>query len=167
MINVFDSRNVAINVPLDNKLVNFYIDEQTSEFIIETVEQYLQRVIKEYRIPNIPITILIPIDDYNQYNCNLEDISILVSNFISIQYAFIGGIEDINFKELDSGDKTFHYEQLIPIRVWEIYHNMNKFPSVTITDFNGIEYEATFRYYSKNMLQIYFSNPFAGIAELN
>jgi hypothetical protein len=64
-------------------------------------------------------------------------------------------------------DKTFHYEQLVPARVWQLDHNLNKTPSVTIRDFNNLEYECEVFHYDKNITVLTFSAPFAGYADLN
>jgi hypothetical protein len=64
-------------------------------------------------------------------------------------------------------DKNYHHEQINPSRVWEIAHNLEKYPSVTIFDFSGAEVEAEVSHTDTNNLIVTFSVPFAGYADLN
>lgn len=169
-----DALFAGVNLSLDAKLRNYYTnwlpDDDNSYFIIETKEEYLERVSFEFRSPGSIITYLEPKANTNPiYKCidETELVSLMVSNFKVKQYAFVDGLEDINFVELKGQDKTYHHIQTLAARVWEIYHNLDKYPSVMITDFDGNEFEATIKYFDKNMVQIYFTNSFAGIADLN
>jgi hypothetical protein len=65
------------------------------------------------------------------------------------------------------GDKTYHHTQAAPSRVWEVVHNLNKYPSVTITDAAGNEYESEVKHLDTNNTLLTFSEPFAGCADLN
>lgn len=76
--------------------------------------------------------------------------------------------------ELPVGDKihtevieTFEYIQSVPSALWEIEHNMNKFPSVSITLEDGIEVYGLKIYNSKNKITLSFSKPITGKAFLN
>jgi len=84
---------------------------------------------------------------------------------------FIGrGIEGGLLLEIDRSnhaDKSFHYEQVNPARVWQLNHNLNKFPSVTLRDFNGMEHECEVFHHDTNIVLLTFSAPFAGYADLN
>ena len=64
-------------------------------------------------------------------------------------------------------DKNYQHEQLAPSRVWEITHNLEKYPSVTIFDLSGQEVEAEVSHTDTNNLIITFSVAFAGYADLN
>ena len=70
-------------------------------------------------------------------------------------------------KWLQVKDKNYHHEQTSPSRVWEIAHNLEKYPSVTIFDFSGAEVEAEVSHTNTNNLIITFSVAFAGYADLN
>jgi len=65
------------------------------------------------------------------------------------------------------GDKTYHHIQSSPSRVWEAVHKLNKYPSVSIRDFDGNEYEAEVKHLGKNNTLLTFSVPFAGLADFN
>lgn len=84
---------------------------------------------------------------------------------------FIGrGIEDgflISIDRSNHADKSFHYEQINPARVWQLNHNLGKYPSVTLRDFNGMEHECEVFHHDTNIVLLTFSAPFAGYADLN
>lgn len=65
------------------------------------------------------------------------------------------------------GDKNFHHVQSAPSRVWEVNHNLEKYPSVTIIGNDGSEYEAQVDHTDKNNTLLTFSEPFSGYADLN
>lgn len=65
------------------------------------------------------------------------------------------------------GDKHYAHDQSIASATWNITHNLNKYPSVTITDSAGDEVEGEVRYNGVNSLTVKFSAPFAGKAYLN
>lgn len=64
-------------------------------------------------------------------------------------------------------DKHFTHNQSIPSDTWSINHNLNKIPSVTITDNEGMEYEGSVNHTDNNNLVLTFSAPISGFAELN
>jgi hypothetical protein len=62
---------------------------------------------------------------------------------------------------------TYRHTQTAPSRVWEVVHNLGKFPSVTITDADGNEYESEVKHIDLNNTLLTFSEAFAGFADLN
>ena len=64
-------------------------------------------------------------------------------------------------------DKYYRHTQSAPSRVWEVVHNLNKFPSVTLSDFEGNEYESDIKHIDRNNTLLTFSEAFAGYADLN
>lgn len=66
-----------------------------------------------------------------------------------------------------TGDKTYVHRQSIPASVWEITHNMDKFPSVTVVDSAGSVVVGEVTYESKNKLKVTFTAEFGGSAYLN
>ena len=61
----------------------------------------------------------------------------------------------------------FRYEQLIPVSVWNINHNLNTYPSVTIVDSSGKIVFGEIKYLDSNTVVVYFSSSFSGVAYLN
>jgi hypothetical protein len=67
----------------------------------------------------------------------------------------------------DSLDKSYTHYQGVPEAVWNVSHNLNKYPSVTIIDTSGNEMEGEIEYTDNNNLVLTFSAPFSGVAFLN
>lgn len=64
-------------------------------------------------------------------------------------------------------DKFFEFNQATASNTWNISHNLNKFPSVSISDSGGSEVQGLISYVDNNNLTINFSAPFSGKAYLN
>ena len=64
-------------------------------------------------------------------------------------------------------DKYHVHQQSTAATTWMIQHNLNKYPSVMITDNDGYEVVAVVRHLSINSLSISFTQPFAGVAYFN
>ena len=64
-------------------------------------------------------------------------------------------------------DKTFVYNQAISSDVWEIEHNLDKYPSVTVVDSGGSVVVGEIVYINKNNVRITFTSAFSGKAYLN
>jgi hypothetical protein len=62
---------------------------------------------------------------------------------------------------------AFVFTQVAPAAVWTITHNLNTFPSVTLTDALGNVILAQVQYISSNQVVATFSTPVAGSAYLN
>ena len=65
------------------------------------------------------------------------------------------------------GGGTFSYVQAMPATVWNIAHNLQRFPSVTVVDSSGREVEGDVQYIDDNNVQVTFSAGFSGDAYLN
>ena len=66
-----------------------------------------------------------------------------------------------------TGDKDFTYIKSTPDKVWDITHNLDKYPSITIVDSAGNEVIGDTVYNSKNEVTIHFTAEFSGNAYLN
>ena len=66
-----------------------------------------------------------------------------------------------------TGDKDFTYMKSTPVKVWDITHNLDKYPSVTIVDSAGSVVIGDITYTSKSTLTVTFSAAFSGKAYLN
>lgn len=62
---------------------------------------------------------------------------------------------------------TYIHEQGIALDRWEIEHNLNRFPSVTIIDTSGVEVDCEVIYIDKNNCILTMNAPFKGKAYLN
>ena len=65
------------------------------------------------------------------------------------------------------GDKHFEFTQNTAVTTWNINHNLEKNPSVSITSFGGTVCGAKVDYIDKNNLTITFNAAFSGKAYLN
>ncbi len=68
---------------------------------------------------------------------------------------------------LSSPDKTFEFTQGVPATTWNIQHNLNKFPSVSVINNNNVVINGEVTYIDNNNVQINFSAGFSGKAYLN
>jgi hypothetical protein len=70
---------------------------------------------------------------------------------------------------VNAPSKTENFEFVQPSNsaVWEILHNLNKRPSVTVVDSGGATVEGDIAYVDANRLIITFSDPIQGTAFLN
>ena len=68
---------------------------------------------------------------------------------------------------LSSPDKTFEFTQGVPATTWNIQHNLNKFPSVSVINNNNVVINGEVTYINNNNVQINFSAGFSGKAYLN
>lgn len=65
------------------------------------------------------------------------------------------------------GDKHFSYEQIAPSKIWVIFHDLNKRPSVSVTDTAGTEVRGNVTINDGERVVIEFNFPFSGYANLN
>lgn len=68
---------------------------------------------------------------------------------------------------LTGDDKNFIYTKGTPDKIWDITHNLGKYPSVTIVDSAGSVVVGDITYVSENNLKVTFSAAFGGTAYLN
>ena len=82
----------------------------------------------------------------------------------SIQKKHVYGI---NIDPSDATDKTFEFTQGVPSTTWNIQHNLNKFPSITVIDTADTVVTWQYTYIDNNNVTLTFSAGFAGKAYLN
>jgi len=82
----------------------------------------------------------------------------------SIQKKHVYGI---NIDPSDAADKTFEFTQGVPSTTWNIQHNLNKFPSITVIDTADTVVTGQYTYIDNNNVTLTFSAGFAGKAYLN
>ena len=66
-----------------------------------------------------------------------------------------------------NADKTFVFEQGVASNIWNITHNLNKYPSVTVVDSAGNEVIAEVTYTDLNRCVVTMTAAFKGKAYLN
>lgn len=68
---------------------------------------------------------------------------------------------------ISTATNNYFYEQQRAAKTWEITHNLNKYPSVTVIDTEGRVMHGEIKYNSLNKVTISFSAAFSGSASLN
>jgi hypothetical protein len=84
--------------------------------------------------------------------------TISLDNYYIFSEFVSGGLE---------GDKHFTYTQSNPSAVWNIQHNLNKNPSVSIVDTAGSQIYTEVEYIDNNNLRLTFFAAFSGKAYMN
>lgn len=74
---------------------------------------------------------------------------------------------DTEWVDLPESDKTYIYVQSVPSVLWNIQHNLGKFPSVSVVNINNVLLYGEVTYIDSNNLTIAFSAGFSGKAYLN
>lgn len=64
-------------------------------------------------------------------------------------------------------DKTYVYTQVFETTSWNIEHNLNKFPSVSIVDNENNQVWADVQYIDENTVKLNFSQGFTGKVYIN
>jgi hypothetical protein len=64
-------------------------------------------------------------------------------------------------------EATYTFTQVAPDDSWNIIHNLDRYPSVTVVDSGGSEIIPNLIYINANQIDLYFANPTSGKAYLN
>ena len=91
--------------------------------------------------------------------------SILEDKFYAI--AVYPGFVNPDIDPSAGGDKNFVYTQLVASAVWNVQHNLDKLPSVSIVNDDNVQVFASVEYVDNNNLIITFTAPFSGKAYMN
>ena len=96
----------------------------------------------------------------NVYNMELEFVT-GNNNIQALQYY------SIQIDNVENADKHFEFIQGVPATAWDITHNLDKFPSISVVDTADTTVIGSYDYVTKNRVILNFSQPFAGKAFLN
>ncbi|MHC1707444.1 MAG: hypothetical protein AB9842_07970 [Bacteroidales bacterium] len=145
---------VTIQVSQENDSLLIRVDEGESQAITVNVANEENTVLVNLADPEVP-----------QVTINVSEGKDGLSAYqLWLQQGNQGSLEDF----LNSGsDKYFRFTQHLPAISWTIEHNLNKRPSVTVTDTAGTVVIGSIEYLNNNSLVITFSAAFSGYAELN
>lgn len=64
-------------------------------------------------------------------------------------------------------ERAYIHDQLAPAAIWNVAHNLNKYPSVSVVDSAYEEVIGEVLYIDANNLQVKFTAPFSGQAYIN
>lgn len=111
MITIPAPRTVLVPEQFDSKLSNYYTDG--AYVIIETIPEFLSRIVKEIRVFGVIVCIAVPNDGYNNPGIvPIWELGTTFKNFTPKYYCFFSGLDDDDFKEVSvKGDpgKSFTY----------------------------------------------------------
>ena len=84
-----------------------------------------------------------------------------------VTYQLINDVWEVFAGSSGAGDKHDVHVQGNASAVWNVTHNMGKFPAVDVIDTGGTNVEGDIFYVDANNLTLTFSAPFTGTAYLN
>jgi len=116
-------------------------------------------------------------ESFGHYTINTYAVDPTNNQYYDLTLSFLGGNGSISINSFydivnftigsSGGDKTFTFTQATPSTTWNIQHNLNKFPSVSVVNNNNILMYGETAYIDKSNLTINFSASFSGKAYLN
>jgi hypothetical protein len=113
-------------------------------------------------------------ESFGHYAVDTYNVDTNNDQYYTITLSFLAGNGSINIDNFYdivnfslARDKTFTFTQATPSTTWNIQHNLNKFPSVSVVNNNNILMYGETAYIDKNNLTITFSAGFSGKAHLN
>ena len=77
------------------------------------------------------------------------------------------GLGDVTVVHETTYDKHYKHRQDVASAVWEINHNLGKYPSVSVVDSGGSVVAGDVEYTGLNSLIISFNAVFSGVAYMN
>lgn len=118
------------------------------------------------------------INEYGLYMLNIVEEDIDETEFLEFNITFLQGngslLEDkeyllsvIDFDVVDSNDKNYIHNQTIPSDEWNVQHNLNKYPSVSVMLPSGHIGIADVTHVDENNLTITFAGDETGKAIIN
>lgn len=90
-----------------------------------------------------------------------------LSNKPSINGVELVGNKSTSDLHIDVSSHTYIYEQTQASNTWNISHNLNKYPSITVVDSAGTVVVGDVRYINEYRVVIQFAGAFSGTAYLN
>ena len=106
----------------------------------------------------------------------IDSYTVSTAGFYTLNLTNIGGNGNLTdllyydfavFQLSSQGAPTFIFTQGVPATVWNVNHNLGKFPSVSVVNNNNVLMYGDTTYVDKNNLIINFSAGFSGKAYLN
>ena len=116
------------------------------------------------------------VSDFGHYKVTSYIQDPINTGFYNLKVSYIGGnggvyrdhyYDIVNFTFLTEADKTFVWPQDTAVTVWEIEHNLGKFPSATMALSTGQVGYGDIQYIDNNNLTITFAGDESGKAYLN
>ena len=116
-------------------------------------------------------------ESFGHYTVNTYSVDLNNDQYYTINLSFLAGNGNINIDNFydiinftfgdNAGDKTFVYQKAVPSTTWEVQHDLNKFPSITVVDTAKSVVVGNYTYVDNNNVILNFSAAFAGKAYFN
>ena len=155
------SQGSSINSPVpvnkDCELPPFFNEDYFAHVVVQTLEE-LESIPCKLRQDGMVATVVQ--DEYSEWRLQSSKTGFGVCDNNAWVKMSDGG-------EVLESDKNFIYDQTTPSKEWGILHNLNKKPSVTVTDSAGTVVEGSIVINDGVRLLIKFNVPFTGTAILN
>ena len=105
----------------------------------------------------------------------LNSLTLIGSSVYNMDLTYVSGSStiqalqyySIQIDEVEGFDSHFEFTQGVPSTTWDITHNLNKFPSISVVDTANTTVIGDYEYINKNRVILNFSSAFAGKAFLN
>lgn len=156
--------DVRFNVGEDQP-VNANFDVQpdatfTADIVVETSTKHHDELDHREYPDQHPISAITGLED------SLEQLN---DDIIAESERAVAVEENLQYQidNIDVTDDTYIYEQGIASDTWVINHNLNKFPSITLVDSAGTQFEAKREYNDMNTVTVYLNGASTGKAYLN
>ena len=117
------------------------------------------------------------VSKFGHYRITSYTVNSSNASYYDLVLTYIGGSGSLELTKLynianfvkasTDGDKFFDYTQSVPATVWNITHNLGKFPSISVIDSAGTVVIGEYTYMDDNNVKLTFSAAFSGKAYLN
>jgi hypothetical protein len=152
-----------------SSLTTFKISE--SSLAGYTIENYLGTIVGK----NVLLAQLDNVDNFGVYTVTGLVRDVTETEFYNITFDYVEGNGTLlvnKFYGLSvypalSTDKNYVHTQAVPSAIWNITHDLNKLPSVTVVNINNVTVYGEVTYVDLNNLRIEFSAGFSGKAYIN
>jgi len=136
-----------------------------------TIENYLETLAGK----TVLLAQLDNVDNFGEYKVTGLVRDIIETDFYNITLNYINGngallvdkFYGLSVYPAGDTDKTYVYTQAVPSLIWEVAHNLDKLPSVTVVNINNVTVYGEVTYIDLNNLRIEFSAEFSGKAYIN
>jgi hypothetical protein len=93
---------------------------------------------------------------------SLDPTALSMISSISTNLSDINSLVAAISSALSITPQPFQYTQATPQPIWFVTHNLNKHPSVTVTDLNGVALFSDYEYINANQVYVYHATPQTG-----
>lgn len=69
--------------------------------------------------------------------------------------------------DIQTALRTYVHEQIVSNNIWNIYHGLEKYPSITVVDSAGSVVSGDIQYTNENEVILRFNSEFSGYAYMN